>query len=116
MFRLVTPLFAELDRISTAFARDVSSRVIAGITPVLSVGLTVWFITWGLLVMRGAVQQPIREFLGKVIRTALIVSVALGAGLYQRDITEAIRTNPGLGHGSGPVNHHARVPDPKEER
>jgi hydroxymethylpyrimidine/phosphomethylpyrimidine kinase len=23
-------------------------------------------------------------------------------------ITEAIRTNPGLGHGSGPVNHHAR--------
>jgi hydroxymethylpyrimidine/phosphomethylpyrimidine kinase len=24
-------------------------------------------------------------------------------------ITEAIRTNPGLGHGSGPVNHQARV-------
>lgn len=23
-------------------------------------------------------------------------------------ITEAIRTNPGLGHGCGPVNHHAR--------
>lgn len=26
-------------------------------------------------------------------------------------ITEAIRTNPGLGHGSGPVNHHARLKD-----
>jgi hydroxymethylpyrimidine/phosphomethylpyrimidine kinase len=24
-------------------------------------------------------------------------------------ITEAIRTNPGLGRGSGPVNHHART-------
>lgn len=24
-------------------------------------------------------------------------------------ITEAITTNPGLGHGSGPVNHHARA-------
>jgi hydroxymethylpyrimidine/phosphomethylpyrimidine kinase len=24
-------------------------------------------------------------------------------------ITEAIRTNPGLGHGCGPVNHHARI-------
>lgn len=24
-------------------------------------------------------------------------------------ITEAIRTNPGLGNGSGPVNHHARM-------
>jgi hydroxymethylpyrimidine/phosphomethylpyrimidine kinase len=25
-------------------------------------------------------------------------------------ITEAIRSHPGLGHGSGPVNHHARLP------
>jgi hydroxymethylpyrimidine/phosphomethylpyrimidine kinase len=27
----------------------------------------------------------------------------------KRFIHEAIRTNPGLGHGSGPVNHHAEV-------
>jgi type IV secretion system protein VirB6 len=44
--------------------------------------------------MRGSVQQPVREFLGKVIRTALIASVALGAGLYQRDIAELVRTVP----------------------
>lgn len=94
MFRLFTPLFAELDRVSTVFARDVSSRVIVAITPVLAAGLTVWFIVWGILVMRGAVEQPVREFLGKVIRTALIVSVALGAGLNQRDVAEAIRTIP----------------------
>ena len=94
MFRLFTPLFAELDRISTVFSRDVSSRVIVAITPVLAAGLTVWFIVWGILVMRGAVEQPVREFLGKVIRTALVVSVALGAGLYQRDVAEVIRTVP----------------------
>lgn len=29
--------------------------------------------------------------------------------IAKRYITSAIRTNPGLGHGSGPVNHHARV-------
>jgi type IV secretion system protein VirB6 len=94
MFRLFTPLFAEVDRISTVFTRDVSSRLIIAITPVLAAGLTVWFIVWGILVMRGAVQEPVREFLGKVIRTALIVSVALGAGLYQRDVAEVIRTVP----------------------
>lgn len=94
MFRLFTPLFAELDRVSTAFARDVSSRLIVAITPVLAAGLTVWFIVWGILVMRGSVEQPVREFLGKVVRTALIVSVALGAGLYQRDVVELIRTVP----------------------
>ena len=94
MFRLFTPLFAELDRVSTAFGRDVSSRLIVAVTPVLASGLTVWFIVWGILVMRGAVQQPVCDFLGKVIRTAVIVSVALGAGLYQRDIAEVIRTVP----------------------
>ena len=94
MFRLFTPLFAELDRISTAFSRDVSSRVIVAITPVLGVGLTLWFVLWGVLVLRGAVDQPVREFLGKVVRTALIVSVALGTGLYQREIAEVIRTTP----------------------
>jgi type IV secretion system protein VirB6 len=94
MFRLFTPLFLELDRVTIAFARDVSGRVIVTITPVLAAGFTVWFVVWGILVMRGAVQQPVREFLGRVIRTALIVSVALGAGLYQRDIAEVIRTVP----------------------
>jgi hydroxymethylpyrimidine/phosphomethylpyrimidine kinase len=29
-------------------------------------------------------------------------------------ITEAIRSNPGLGHGSGPVNHHAPIPSEAE--
>jgi hydroxymethylpyrimidine/phosphomethylpyrimidine kinase len=31
-------------------------------------------------------------------------------GRAKRFVSEAIRTNPGLGHGSGPVNHHAEAP------
>ena len=53
--------------------------------------------------------------------TGCTYSAAITAGLAQgkslvesvaaakRFITEAIRTNPGLGAGSGPVNHHAAV-------
>ena len=94
MFRLFTPLFAELDNVTMTFSRDVSSRIIVAITPVLSAGLTMWFITWGILVMRGAVQEPVLEFLGKVIRTTLIVSVALGVGLYQSAVADLVRTVP----------------------
>jgi len=35
----------------------------------------------------------------------LPIAVAVAKGF----ISEAIRTNPGLGHGSGPVNHHAEL-------
>jgi type IV secretion system protein VirB6 len=88
------PLFAEVDHLTTTFARDVSSRLIAALTPVLSLGLSLWFVAWGILVMRGAIDQPVREFLGKVIRIALIVSVALGAGLYQGTVAELVRGLP----------------------
>jgi hydroxymethylpyrimidine/phosphomethylpyrimidine kinase len=30
--------------------------------------------------------------------------------IAKRYITKAIETNPGLGQGSGPVNHHAQTP------
>lgn len=94
MFRLFAPLFAEIDNVTRTFASDVSSRIVVAITPVVSAGLTLWFVVWGVLVMRGAVHQPVVEFLGKVIRTALIVSIALGAGLYQSRIAELVRTLP----------------------
>jgi hydroxymethylpyrimidine/phosphomethylpyrimidine kinase len=32
-------------------------------------------------------------------------------GIAKRYITKAIETNPGLGKGCGPVNHHAQIPD-----
>jgi len=40
--------------------------------------------------------------------TALPLAVARAKAF----ITEAIRSSPGLGRGSGPVNHHARPPEP----
>ncbi len=54
--------------------------------------------------------------------TGCTLSAAIAAGLAQGlalpeavrraklFLTEAIRSNPGLGHGAGPVNHHATVP------
>lgn len=52
---------------------------------------------------------------GCVYSAAITAELARGALLpvaiarAKTFITEAIRTNPGLGHGSGPVNHHARL-------
>jgi hydroxymethylpyrimidine/phosphomethylpyrimidine kinase len=50
---------------------------------------------------------------GCTYSAAITASMAAGQelraaiGNAKRYITEAIRTNPGLGAGSGPVNHHA---------
>jgi hydroxymethylpyrimidine/phosphomethylpyrimidine kinase len=52
---------------------------------------------------------------GCTYSAAVTASLAAGCGLVEsverakRFIHQAIRTNPGLGHGCGPVNHHAEV-------
>ncbi|MBM3728177.1 MAG: bifunctional hydroxymethylpyrimidine kinase/phosphomethylpyrimidine kinase [Acidobacteria bacterium] len=52
------------------------------------------------------------------ITAALARGLPLGEAVDagKRFVTEAIRTNPGLGGGHGPVNHHATIPLPWEKR
>ena len=52
---------------------------------------------------------------GCTYSAAITAELAKGADLRaaietaKRYITLAIETNPGLGHGAGPVNHHAEI-------
>ncbi len=58
-------------------------------------------------------ETPHTHGTGCTYSAAITAGLALGLPLYdaveraKRFITEAIKTNPGLGHGLGPVNHHA---------
>jgi hydroxymethylpyrimidine/phosphomethylpyrimidine kinase len=64
-----------------------------------------------------AVRIPTRHTHGTgcTYSAAITAGLARGVGLYdaivraKQFIGEAIRTNPGLGKGCGPVNHHAEV-------
>lgn len=59
------------------------------------------------------IDTPHTHGTGCAFSAAITACLALGEPLQdavkraKRFISEAIRTNPGLGHGSGPVNHHA---------
>jgi hydroxymethylpyrimidine/phosphomethylpyrimidine kinase len=60
-------------------------------------------------------QTPHTHGTGCTYSAAITAGLAQGRPLAEavarakQFIHEAIRTNPGLGHGSGPVNHHAAV-------
>jgi hydroxymethylpyrimidine/phosphomethylpyrimidine kinase len=61
------------------------------------------------------VETPHTHGTGCTYSAAITAGLAAGVELHdavlraKAFITEAIRTNPGLGHGCGPVNHHAAV-------
>lgn len=91
---LFQDLFGEIDAVTQTYVTDISSRAIQTITPFVSIGLTLTFIAFGLLIIRGGVQMPLMEFIGKSVRIGLIAGVALASGIYQGQIAEAIRTTP----------------------
>lgn len=93
-FSLFSDLFGKIDGVTQTYVSDIATNATAAITPIVTVGLTLTFIAFGILIIRGGVQMPLSEFLGKSLRVALICGAALGGGLYQGQIAEAIRTTP----------------------
>ena len=93
-FKAFQPLFDKIDTCTATFVHDISTRCVAEITPVVTVALTLSFISYGLLIMRGAVGMPVSDFLWKAFRIAIIVNISLAGGLYQSEIAGVIRTLP----------------------
>jgi type IV secretion system protein VirB6 len=93
-FKVFSQLYDKIDTTTATFVHDISTRCIVEITPVVTVGLTLSFIIYGLLIVRGAGGMSVAEFFGKAFRIAIIVNIALAGGLYQSDIAALIRTLP----------------------
>ena len=61
------------------------------------------------------IETPHTHGTGCAYSAAITASIACGmalpeaVGRAKRWISEAIRTNPGLGHGAGPLNLHAAI-------
>jgi hydroxymethylpyrimidine/phosphomethylpyrimidine kinase len=125
---LVTPNLAEAEALAGIEVRDVAAMRNAaerishsGCGAVLVKGGHLEGIAVDVLYHRGAwsefpsdrVATVHTHGTGCTYSAAITAGLALGldleaaVGRGKRFITEAIRTNPGLGHGSGPVNHHA---------
>lgn len=90
----VQPMFDKVDALTQTFVGAMSSNAILTLTPIISIGLTIAFTMFGTLIMLGAVQYPVQEFLKKAFFIGIIVSIAMAGGLYQTHIAEAITTLP----------------------
>lgn len=91
-YNLCEQLFQRIDSVTATFVTDISQKAIVAITPVVTVGLTLSFIGYGLLVMRGAVEMPVTEFIGRSLRIAVVIAIAAAGGLYQTEIAGLINT------------------------
>ncbi|WP_019224244.1 type IV secretion system protein, partial [Bartonella rattimassiliensis] len=93
-FEMFTQLVDSIDDATKTYVTDISSKAIATITPFVTVGLTISFIVYGWLVMRGAIDMPFSGLISRYLRVSIITSIALAGGLYQSEITDFIMNMP----------------------
>ncbi|WP_144752471.1 type IV secretion system protein [Bartonella saheliensis] len=93
-FTVFTQLFNKIDQVTKTYVTDISSKAIVTITPFVSVGLTIAFLIYGWLIIRGAIDMPLSGFVSRFLRISIITSIALTTGLYQSDIANLITQMP----------------------
>ena len=80
-----------IDNATAAFVTNVSSDMIATITPWAISGAALYFTLYGYLIIAGKVQQPFGDFLVKSAKIALIGALALNAGNYLALVVETLK-------------------------
>ncbi|WP_212112762.1 type IV secretion system protein [Bartonella queenslandensis] len=93
-FTVFSQLFTKIDQITQTYVTDIASKAIITITPFVSIGITITFIIYGWLIIRGAIDMPLSGFVNRFLRISIITSIALTAGLYQNDIANLITQMP----------------------
>lgn len=69
---------------------SVSAAISSAIVPVVTTTVTVWIVAYGFAVIRGEAQASVPAFAWRALKVAVILSFALGTGLYQQQVVKAV--------------------------
>jgi type IV secretion system protein VirB6 len=85
--------------------QNLVSTVVEAVSPVATSLLGIYIVIWGWAMLRGHIQEPVTDGLGRMIRLSMIVSVALSVGYYNMVLSSWISATPdylaGLGASGG---------------
>lgn len=75
---------------AVSIINSVSSDIASLITPVMVTMVAIWIIAYGLATMRGEVQQPIMQMVGRYYKLGLFMACGLSMGVFQGSIVPAV--------------------------
>lgn len=84
----------KFDTAVVSYWQNLVSSVVSAISPVATSLLGIYIILWGWSMLRGHIQEPVMDGLGRMTRLAMIVSVALSVGYYNSILANWISQTP----------------------
>lgn len=91
---IFTKVFDKLNNSLNTFVSDTSSDIIASIAPAASQLMALYFVIYGIALLRGVIEEPVQDFALRVVKVAFITGVALNAGIYNGEIANFLWSTP----------------------
>lgn len=93
-FHFYERIFTELNTALSSYVSDVATNIIGAITPVATTLITIYVALWGWSMIRGVIQEPVLDGLGRIVRLALITGIALNLGRYNGYLSDWLWNSP----------------------
>lgn len=93
-FHFYEDIFTNLNNSLSTYVSDVASNIIGAITPVATTLVTIYVALWGWSMIRGVIQEPVLDGLGRIVRLALITGIALNLGRYNGYLSDWLWNSP----------------------
>ncbi|CAB5283737.1 TrbL/VirB6 plasmid conjugal transfer protein [Burkholderia multivorans] len=97
MSGLFTAVGGTLENGMSTYVTNVSSALSGALVPVVTTGVTIWVLAYGLAVVRGEAHEAVPAFAWRGLKVAITLAFALSAGIYQQQVVTAVdRATSGL--------------------
>lgn len=90
MSGLFTAVGGTLENGMSTYVTNVSSALSGALVPVVTTGVTIWVLAYGLAVVRGEAHEAVPAFAWRGLKVAITLAFALSAGLYQQQVVTAV--------------------------
>ena len=93
-YNATTQIFGYMDEVSRDFVAANLGKIIATITPLVGIALTIALIVEGLFTLARGTGEPLTELVAKFIRYGIICSIATAGGWYQVNLADVALKTP----------------------
>ncbi|TES81920.1 type IV secretion system protein [Burkholderia cepacia] len=90
MSGLFTAVGGTLENGMSTYVTAVSSALSGALVPVVTTGVTIWVLAYGLAVVRGEAHEAVPAFAWRGLKVSITLAFALSAGIYQQQVVTAV--------------------------
>lgn len=90
MSGLFTAVGGTLENGMSTYVTTVSSALSGALVPVVTTGVTIWVLAYGLAVVRGEAHEAVPAFAWRGLKVSITLAFALSAGIYQQQVVTAV--------------------------